>query len=301
MFHWRGEFSIPGLPLAQPLKLGAIYVERSPRAEDGKYEAIGHVSFEAEQYLCESDARARAVSLLEPVAVAGAALGGWVGEPVVTSVSLENRDVLEASGVRIPFEGGLLVTWTEGAADIECSSLTKGYLAVVGLGPEEAPLWHRAARWLWKSNWQADPYDQLLAVWIPFNVLYGPKWTGSEPQAIADYLAGVIPEESDAAKLLVGMWDELQLLAASSLTLGRGKRWLVADELQTALGLPEAERSHRELVRLVCLVMYSVRCDIVHQGGASINADSMRLLWAGRDVLKRVVMFLLRRRLGLED
>jgi hypothetical protein len=217
-FRWRADFSLPGLPLAQPLTLGAIYIAPSARGKNGQYESTGYLIFETEESLRESDARAKALSQLEAVAVAGAALGGSVGEPVVTSLSLENRECLEVAGVRIPFEDGLLVSWSVGAADIDWASLTKGYQAVLGLGPQEAPLWYRAARWLWKSNWEADPYDQFLALWIAFNVLYGPKWTGSEPRAITDYLADEIPLEGDAEKLLAEVLEELRLFAASGLT-----------------------------------------------------------------------------------
>ena len=302
-FRWRANFLIPGLPLAQPVRLGAIHVAGSTRDGNRKYESTGHLIFEADQFLFEAEARGRAAALLEPVAVAGAALGGSIGEPVVTLVNLENRDALEAAGVRIPFEGGLLVTWTVGTADIDCASLTKGYLAVLGLGPQEAPLWHRAARWLWKSNWEADPYDQFLALWIAFNVLYGPRWTkgtNTETGTIEAYLAEAVPWESDAKALLAGvLLEDLQLLGASGLTLWRSKKWAIANELQAALALPEEARSFREVIRLVCLVIYSIRCDIVHEGGVSVPKDDLRLLWSSRNVLKTVVMFLIKRRLGL--
>lgn len=187
------------------------------------------------------------------------------------------------------------------AADIDGTALTKGYRAALTLGPQEAPLWHRAARWLWKANSEANPYDQFLALWIAFNALYGPKKTDGEPSAIRDYLADAIPKESDAQKLLAGLLvEDLQLLGASGLRLRRDKSWQVADELQAVLGLPETKRSPRQVVTLACLVIYAVRCAIVHEGGFELPRDKeMHLVWASGRVLKAALMLVFKSRLGL--
>ncbi len=301
MFRWQASFLLPGLQVAQPLTLGTIHIDPSPRTEDGQSQSSGHLSFGTERYLRDSEAKAKALSQLEPLAVAAAAIGGSVGEPVITSVRLENRQTLEASGVSTPLaDSGLLVQWNVLAPDIDSATLAKGYRAALTLGPEEAPRWHRAARWLWKANLDADPYDQFLALWIAFNVLYGRKWRGNEADAITEYLAEELPQESEAQKLLAGLMEDLRKLGASGLTLRRDGSGPVADQLQTALGLPETTRSSRELLRLVSLVIYSLRCDIVHAGGVSVARGDTHLLWASRDVLKTVVMYLLRRRLGVE-
>ena len=299
-YRWRAEFVLPGLQLAQGLTLDAIHIVPSPRDEHGHSQSTGHLTFEAQHYLSESKATARALSMLEPLVVAAAALGGSVGEPEVTSVNLDNRTALEASGVRIPLDSSLRLSWDVLAPDIDTGRLSTGYEAARDFTPEDAERLFRATRWLWKANSDPDAYDQFLALWIAFNVLYG----GShrfEQQAIEVYLAQAIPTELDAKTLLAGVDTEtLKILARSTLTLRRdGADFRVADELQVALELPEANQSQRDLMRLTCLVIYSVRCDIVHAGGASVPRDTLRLLWASRDVLKTLLMHLLRSRLLL--
>jgi hypothetical protein len=299
-FQWRAEFVLPGFQLDQELTLGTIHIVPSPRDEHGHSQSTGHLTFETQHHLSESKATARALSMLEPLAVAGATLGGSVGNPEVTSVRLDNQTDLETSGVRIPLESSLLVSWKVLSPDIDIGQLRKAYEASLVFTPEAAERLCRAARWLWKANSDADPYDQFLALWIAFNVLYG----GShkfEQQAIEIYVDQALPTELEAKTLLAGVDSEtLRKLAGSALTLRRdGAEFRVADELQVAINRPEANQSQRDLVRLACLVIYSVRCDIVHAGGASIPRDQLRLIWASRDVLKTVLMHLLRTRLGL--
>jgi hypothetical protein len=236
---------------------------------------------------------------LEPVAVAAAALGGSVGEPVVASVSLENRDALEASSVRISLDSCLTLKWDVLAPDIDETALHKGYRVALAFGPQEAPFWCRAARWLWKANSEANPYDQFLALWIAFNVLYGPKRTDSEPSAIRDYLAEASPSEVTARSLLTRVLaEDLQLLGESGMSLRRDRSWRVADELKVALGLPETAQSARQVVTLACLVVYGVRCAVVHEGGFDLPREKeVGLVWASGRVLKAVLMHLFKGRL----
>jgi hypothetical protein len=303
MYRWGIEFSLPGVQIARPVTLGAIHLTPAPRDENGRSRSIGYLVLDTDQYLQDSAVEADALSQLEPVAIAAAAMGGSVREPVVTSVRLENRDDLEAAGIRTPLENAsLTMTWNVIAPDIEETALTKGYRAALTLAAQEASLWRRAARWLWKANSEADSYDQFLALWISFNVLYGPHKINSEQRAIQDYLAQAIPTEPDAEKLLAGVRSEdLRSLGASGLTLWReGKIWAIANEIQTALGLPAAQQSRRELVRLAFLVIYAVRCAIVHEGGVAVPRDNeIRLVWASVYVLKPAIMHLLRSRLGV--
>jgi len=298
-YRWRIEFSLPGVPIARPVTLDAIHLEPTPRDENSRSRSIGYLVLETDQYLQDSAVEAAALSRLEFVAVAAAALGGSVRGPVVTSVRLENRDDLEAAGVRTPLENAsLTMTGKVIAPDIEETALTRCYRTALGLAGEEASLWRRAARWLWRANSEGDPYDKFLALWISFNVLYGPLKTDSEQRAIEDYLAKAIPTEPDAEKFLAGVRSEdLALLGASGLTL-KSRNRLVANELQTALGVPGAQQSRRGLVALAFLTIYAVRCAIIHEGGVAVPRDSEnRLVWASVSVLKPAIMYLLRNRL----
>ncbi|MGH9424980.1 MAG: hypothetical protein ACRD2L_01545 [Terriglobia bacterium] len=300
-YRWRIEFSLLGVPIASSVTLDAIHLAPAFPDEKGRSRSIGYLVIETDQYLQDLAVEADALSQLEFVAIAAAALGGSVREPVVTSVRLENRDDLEAAGVRTPLENAsLTVRYNVIAPDIEETALTKCYRTAVRLEGQEASLWRRAARWLWKANSEADPYDQFLALWISFNVLYGPLKTNSEQRAIQDYLAKEIPREPDAEKFLAEFRSEdLDLLGASGLTL-KSRNWPVANELQTALALPAAQQSRRRLVALAFLTIYAVRCGIVHEGGVEVPRDSeSRLVWASVHVLKPAIMRLLRNRLGV--
>lgn len=300
-YRWRIEFFLPGVPIARSVTLGAIHLAPAPRDENGRSRSNGYLVLETDQYLQDSAVEAEALLQLEFVAIAAAALGGSVREPIVTSVRLENRDDLEAVGARTPLENAsLTMTWNVIAPDIEETALATGYRTALSLAGQEASLWRRAARWLWKANSEADPYDQFLALWISFNVLYGPLKTNSEQRAIRDYLAKATPTELDAEKFLAEVRSEdLALLGASGLTLKSGN-CLVANKLQTALRLPAAQQSPRRLVTLAFLTIYAVRCAIVHEGGVAVPRDSeSRLVWASVHVLKPAIMHLLRSRLGV--
>lgn len=304
-YRWRVEFSLPGVPIARPVALDTIQLTPSPRDEKGHSRSTGYLLLETDQYLQQADAEQRALAQLETVAVAAAALGGSVREPVVISVRLENQDELEAAGVRTPLlDAGLRFTWNVIAPDIEEILLARAHRAALALGEPEASLWGRAARWLWKANSDANPYDQFLALWISFNVMYGPHATNGEPRAIRDFFAQAIASEPAAEALLVNIRPEdLRLLAGSGLTLRRGKRRPprpIANELQAALELPAVQQSRRELIELALLVIYAVRCAVIHEGGVMLPRDQeIRLVWASAHVLKPALMWLLRSRLGV--
>jgi hypothetical protein len=232
---------------------------------------------------------------LERIAMPGAALSGSTCEPVVTSIRLDNRDELEAVGVRTPLDNARLIfEWNVIEPNIDEAALAHGYRTVLAFGQEDLSLWLRVARWLWKANSDADPYDQFLALWICFNVLYGRHVTNGQPQGIRDYLTEAIPTETDAATLLRQLrHEDLSSLATDRFCPN-------ANELQAALELPVAQRSSRELIRLIFLVIYSVRCFIVHEGGVALPPDrETRLVSASKHVLKSAIMHLFRRRLGL--
>ncbi len=300
-FRWLAEFLLPGLPIARPLTLGGIHVLPVPRGENERSHSNGHLTFEPDTHLRDAEARAHAQSQLELVALAATATGGSVGEPVVTSVRLDNQADLEASGVPIPLDACFTLKWKVLAPDIDETAVIKGYRVALEFGPQEAPFWRRAARWLWKANSEAHPYDRFLALWIAFNVLYGPKRIDSEPNAIRNYLAETIPSEQVARSLLAGVIEEdLRLLGGSGLSLRRDKSWPVADELQVALGTPETTPSPRQVLTLSCLVVYAVRCAVVHEGGFDIPREKeVGLVWASGRVLKAVLMHAFKSRLGV--
>ena len=299
-YRWRAEFVLPGLQLAQELGLGTIHVVPCPRDDLDRSQSTGHLSFETDRYLDESEATTAALSLLAPLAVVGAALGGAVGAPTVTSILLDNQAELEASGVRLPFQNRFRMSWNVVAPEIPAASLIAGYETARALPPEITEPLARGARWLWKANSDPDGRDQFLALWIAFNVLYG-RPNRSEQQAIEDYLARALPTEPEAKAVLDGVdIHTLRRLADSSLTLHRGKgEYRVAEGLQRALGGPAASQSPKEILRLACLVIYAVRCDIVHAGGSAVPHGALQLIWASRDLLKALLMRLLQSRLRL--
>jgi len=300
-YRWAMHFALPGVRITRPVTLDNIDLKPAPPDDRGHSQSIGYVLIETDEDAGEDELRAETMSRLELVAISAAALGGSVREPVITSIRLENREELEAAGRRTPLENAsLLVTWNVIAPDIEEAALTNYYAAALKLAGQEASLWRRAVRWLWKANSEADPYDQFLALWISFNVLYGPLKMNSEQRAIQDYLAKAIPTEPDAEEFLAEVRSEdLALLGASGLTLKNRNR-PVANELQTDLGLPEARQSRRRLITLAFLTIYAVRCAIVHEGGVAVARDSeSRLVWASVHVLKPAIMHLLRNRLGV--
>jgi len=219
------------------------------------------------------------------------------------SVKLENRAALEAAGIRIRLhDSGLTDTWTVLAGDIEESALTTGYRHALALPDSDAWLWRRAVRWLWKANGDPDPYDQFLALWISFNVLYGRYHTGRETLAIENYLLHAVPAESDADEFLAEMAVEnIGLLAESGLSLGRTGTRPIAEEIRTAAALPPERWRRLEFLTLIVLGLYAVRCAVVHKGGVELPRDNeIRLVWASVHIMKPVLMRLLRRRLGVD-
>jgi hypothetical protein len=193
------------------------------------------------------------------------------------------------------------MTFNVFADDIHESTLAAGYGQALALPDSDAALWRRAVRWIWKANGDADPYDQFLALWISFNVLYGPHHTGRETLAIESYLAHAVPAEGDAEEFLTEITaEDIGLLAASGLTLGRAGNRPIAEEIRTATALSLAPRRRLELLTLIFLGLYAVRCAVVHEGGVALPRDNeIRLVWASVHILKPVLMRLLRRRLGV--
>jgi len=131
-------------------------------------------------------------------------------------------------------------------------------------------------------------------------VLYG-KPHRREQRAIEEFIAEAFPTDLEAKAVLD--WVDppiLEKLANSSLTVPRKKvEYRVADELQRVLGDPSRIQSHTDILRLACLVIYAVRCDIVHAGGSAVPHDALQLIWSSRDVLKAFLMRHLQSRLGL--
>jgi hypothetical protein len=239
------------------------------------------------------------MSQLERIAMVAAAFGGSTCRPIVASVRLENREELDTAGVRTPLQNaGVMMQCNVIAPSIEETTLSRGYRRVMAFNQEDLTLWLRVARWLWKANSDADPYDRFLALWICFNVLYGRYVTVSQQQGIRDFLGHEIPTETDAAALLCEFPPgDLSSLAASGLTL---RTCPIANELQTALGPPMAQPSSRELVKLIFLTIYAARNAIVHEGGVAIPQDrEVRVVRAGEHILKPAIMHLFRRRLSL--
>lgn len=300
-YRWRIDFSLPGVPIAQPMTLDAITLTPAPRDQKGRSLSNGYLQLDIDQYLQDSDVETQAMSQLERIAIAAAALGGSTRKPIVNCVRLDNRDELEAVGLRTPLQNATLRHRINVIApNIEEPALTHGYRTVLAFGGEDLLLWLRVARWLWKANSDADPYDQFLALWICFNVLYGRfvpnrQRRGSQRTGIKNYLAQeAIPTETDASTL------RRQFRPEDLSSLAADQSCPTANELQTALGLPVAQQSNRELIKLIFLVIYEVRCAIVHEGGVALSPDTgVRLVFASRDVLKSAIMHLLRRRLGL--
>ena len=239
--------------------------------------------------------REAALAQLEAIAIAGAALGGSVQEPVVHSVRLENRTELEAAGIQIPYSFAFVHSFNVIAPSIDTATLDKGYRTFSALPPGILHLWRRAARWLWKANAEGDPYDYLLALWIAFNVLYGPHITKgrSEQKAIEAYAAKAFQSNATARPLVDSLQrDDLLALGKSGLSLGRSGQTRIADELDRALVAPEPDAG--EMVRLVVLTIYAVRCAIVHAGSVLPSRDEeIRLVWASAHVLKATMMHLL--------
>jgi len=303
VYQWSVEFLLPGVPLSRPLTLGSIALRPMPRDENSASRSVGCLQLETGQHLDERAVAAQALSQVELLAMAAAALGGSVRQPVVTSIRLDNRHELDAAGMRTPIENGrILMTWNVISPDIDETALTRGYQRAIALQSNVLPLWLRVARWLWKGNSDADPYDEFLALWISFNVLYGPFVQKSERLGIEAYLAQALPTEPDAEALLREVIPgDICTLGASGLPLRtpKGPR-PIANELQAALGLPAAQQSRRGLVTLAFLVIYAVRCAIVHEGGVALPQDSeLRIVSASIHVLKSAIMHLLRNLLGV--
>lgn len=106
--------------------------------------STGHLTFETDHYLRESEATTHALSLLTPLALSGAALGGSVGAPILTSILLANQVELEASGVRIPFEGRFRVSCNVLSPDIPATNLVAAYHTARTLPPETTERLSRA-------------------------------------------------------------------------------------------------------------------------------------------------------------
>lgn len=209
-YRWRIEFSLPGVPIAQAIALDAMQLTPCPRDKYARARSAGALLLETEEYLHPSDVRARAMSRLQALAMAAAAIGGSVQEPEITSINLQNEKELEAAGLLTPLlDEGLLHTFNVIAPDIDGATLAAAYRVAVMLGDQEAARWLRSVRWLWKANADADAYDQFLALWISFNVLYGPYKarnehgvTRGEQGAIQAYLEETISNEKDAEEFL---------------------------------------------------------------------------------------------------
>ena len=301
-YRWRAEFVLPGLQLVHELTIGTIHVVPSPRDDLGHSKSTGHLTFETDHYLRGLEATTYALSLLTPLALSGAALGGSVGAPTLTSILLANQIELEASGVRVPLTSGLLMSFSVLSPDVPATSLVAGYHTARALPPEAIERLCRAAKWLWKANSDPDGHDQFLALWIAFNVLYG-KPHRREQRAIEEFIAEAFPTDLEAKAVLDSVDPPiLEKLANSSLTLRRKRaEYRVADELQRVLSEPSRTHPHNGILRLACLVIYAVRCDIVHAGGSAVPHGALQLIWASRDVLKGLLMRHLQSRLGLQS
>jgi hypothetical protein len=299
-YRWRADFVLRGLQLAHELTLGTIHVVPAQRDDVGHSKSTGHLTFETDKYLRGPEATKHVLSLLTPLVLSGAALGGSVAAPLLTSILLANQAELEASGVPIPLTSGLRVSFNVLSPDIPAPSLVAGYHTARALPPAAIERLSRAARWLWKANADPDGHDQFLALWIAFNVLYG-KPHRREQRAIEEFIAEAFPTDLEAKAVLDWVHPPiLEKLANSSLTVSRKKvEYPVADELLRVLDDPSRTQSHTAILRLACLVIYAVRCDIVHAGGSAVPPDALQLIWASRDVLKALLMRYLQSRLGL--
>lgn len=301
-YRWRIDFLLPGVPIDRPIQLDAIQLQPAPRDGKGHSWCTGHLSLELDQYADENAVKAEVLKRLGFVAIAAAGMGGSVREPIIDSIRLENREELETAGMRTPLSASLCVSFTVVAPTLGERELLKGYRAVSALSPDQLLLWSRAARWLWKANGEQDPYDQMLALWIAFNVVYGPYMNGSERQAIKKYVAHAVGTESAARSLLsLVRIEDLRRLGNSRLTLGKGQALCqIASELQSALGQPAAKQSSVELVKLALLSIYAVRCALVHEGRAAADkGEEVQLVWASAHVLKAVMMYVFRERFGI--
>lgn len=300
-YRWRIDFLLPGVPIDRPIQLDAIQLQPAPRDDEGHSQCTGYLSLELDQYADENAVKAQVLPQLGFVAIAAAGLGGSVREPIIDSIRLENREELEVAGMRTPFSASFRVSSTVVAPTLGERELLKGYRAVSALSHDQLLLWSRVARWLWKANGEQDPYDQMLALWISFNAVYGPYGAG-EQQAIKNYIAQTVGTESAARSLLsVVRIEDLRRLGNSGLTLWKGQKpCQIASELQSALGQPAVKQNSVELVKLALLSIYAVRCAIVHKGKALADKDEeVQLVWASAHVLKAVMMFVFRAQLGV--
>jgi hypothetical protein len=251
---------------------------------------------ETNEYLEKRGVEARAMSRLRALAMAAAAIGASVQEPEITLVVLENEQELSKAGVRTPLlNGGLRIEFDILAPDVDEATLGAAFHAVGALSEQEASAWERSARWLWKANSDPEPYDQFLALWISFNVLYREHKRDGEQAAIQEFLEENVATEENAQEVsALVIPDTLALLATSGLTL---RTRAIADQLRDALAV---QRPRRDIVVLLMLTIYAVRCAIFHEGAIAIPRDlEARLVIASRDILKVVLIYLLRRRLGV--
>lgn len=300
-YRWSVGFALPRVWLERAVQIGRITLQPAPCDENGDPQSTGSLLLETEEFLDITDIAARAMQEIEPVAISASATLGSVLSPRITSLCLQNRQELEAAGLPSPspVPRPHLDAYVIAPVPDE-AKLGAGYLAAVGLPPDERQRLHLVARWLWKANSEHDPHDALLALWISFNVLYGPFWalTKDERKAIECYAAQRIAP-SAAARLLGGARIDASLrrLADSRLTL-RTRR--IGEELRAALAKSLGAADPVELMRLALLSVYAVRCDVVHKGHVLLDRyEEFELLRASRDPLKGVIMHALQTQLGL--
>lgn len=75
-YRWAVEFSLPGVPIARPVTLGAMQLTPASADENGHFQSIGSVALSTDQYLEPSAVEANVVLELELVALAAGAKGG---------------------------------------------------------------------------------------------------------------------------------------------------------------------------------------------------------------------------------
>lgn len=84
-YRWRIDFSLPGLPIARPLRLGPIELNPAQPDGNGRSRSLGTLALDTDKFLQESQVETAALERIEPLAIAAASLGGSVREPTVTS------------------------------------------------------------------------------------------------------------------------------------------------------------------------------------------------------------------------
>jgi hypothetical protein len=301
-YNWAIQFFLPGAPLSEPMQVGDLNLRPAEPDQQGHSGCTGSFVLKLGECLTEREAAALATQHLEMVGIAASAMGGSVRGPEVVSLRLENVAELEAAGMRTPGKGGQFRMFvTVMARPLDERRLITGYQAVTNLPVSRRQLWHLAARWLWKANSERDPFDQMLALWISFNVLYGPYMSDSEQQAIEEYVIADLGPSSAQLVKEIGR-HTLGRLVDSRLTLRSGKNLRrIGSDLQNGLSQPIASPiASAQLLKLVLLTIYAVRCAIVHTGTVVPERDrEIVLISTSAIVLKALIMHALRTELGL--